>query len=99
MRRVTRTSAAERDLEEIFAWLLEHNSEWVDRVSEAFETKCDLLSTQPFIGSPRNDLFPGIRSVRVEWYIMFYEPLDDQILVHRIIHNSRNITPDYFPSN
>jgi toxin ParE1/3/4 len=98
MRRLTRTDAAERDLEEIFAWLLEHNPAVIDRVAEAFEAKCTLLATQPLMGRARDDLFPRIRSVIVEWYVVFYEPFDDQILVHRILHCSRNITPDHFPS-
>jgi toxin ParE1/3/4 len=96
VRRVTRTPAAEQDLEEIFTWLLENNPAVVDRVSNALEAQCTLLATQPYIGRPRDDLMPGIRSVVVEWYIVFYEPSDDQILVHRIIHSSRNITPDHF---
>jgi toxin ParE1/3/4 len=97
MRQIYRTSAAERDLEEIFAWLLEHHPTSIDRVAEAIEAKCNLLASQPFMGRTRNDLFPGMRSVVVEWYTLFYEPSDDQILVHRIIHSSRNITPEQFP--
>ena len=96
MPEVTRTPAAQRDLDEILEWLVERDEATADRFAAALEARCSLLASQPNTGRRRDDLLPGLRSVVVEWYVVFFEPTPDAVIVHRIIHGSRNITPDSF---
>jgi toxin ParE1/3/4 len=72
MRRVVRTAAAERDLEEILEWLHDHSPTVAERLPGALEARCRLLASQPMTGRARDELRPGLRSVVVEYYVVYF---------------------------
>jgi toxin ParE1/3/4 len=83
-------------LTQILAWLEEHSPAAAERFADAFEARTALLTSQPNTGRERDDLHPGLRSVVVEGYVVFFEPTNDDIIIHHVLHGSRNITPDLF---
>jgi toxin ParE1/3/4 len=91
MRSVVRTAAAERDLEEIMEWLYEHSPTVAERFPTALDSRCRLLATQPMTGRARDELRSGLRSVVVEYYVIFFLVTDDEIQIRRIVHGSRDL--------
>jgi toxin ParE1/3/4 len=90
VRTVTRTAAAERDLEEILEWLHDHSPTVAERLPTALDARCRLLASQPFTGRARDELQPGLRSVVVEYYVVFFVVTDDEVQIRRIVHGSRD---------
>ncbi len=72
MRRVTRTAAADHDLEEIMEWLYEHSPAVAERLPAALDARCRRLASQPMTGRARDELRPGLRSIVVEYYSVFF---------------------------
>jgi toxin ParE1/3/4 len=51
----------------------------------------DMLSRHPQAGRPRDDLFPGCRSIQVEQHVIyFHQPRADEIEVLRILHHRQD---------
>lgn len=87
---------AEQDLEEVQDHIAAHNARAATRLIDAIERRCQGPSQQPLVGRDRSDLLPGMRSVVVGKYLIFYRPTDDGIEVVRVLHGARNITPSLF---
>lgn len=96
MRRIVRGDTAERDLEEIFSYLDDHSPPAADRFIAKLDSVTLLLASQPHIGRTREDLVSEMRSMVVDKYIVFYTSTDEEVSIVRIIHGSRNITPEQF---
>jgi len=96
VRQVIRSDHAERDLDEILTYLAQYSIPAADRFAVELADWCRLLPSQPMLGRNRDDLHPGMRSVVIERYVMFFLSTATEIQVVRIIHGSRNITPDMF---
>jgi len=63
---------------------------------DAIERQCQQLDQFPGIGRDRSDLAPGLRSVVVQRYLIFFRPINGGIEVVRILHGARNIDPSLF---
>lgn len=96
MAAVVKTPEAQYDLQEIIAWLDEHSPAAADRFVEAFEADTQLLGNHPRMGRARDDLLPGLRSIVVGNYIVFFRTKNSQVEILHVIHGSRDITPDMF---
>ncbi len=60
----------------------------------AIDQALDMLSTHPLAGRPRDDLFPGCRSIQVEQHIIyFHQPRADEIEVLRILDHRQDASP------
>jgi toxin ParE1/3/4 len=89
---------AERDLEEIRDYIATDNPEAAERVWQAFLDTADLLARNVDIG--RHILNASPRHADVRWfvvprfrnYLVFYRPLQDTILVLRVLHASQDWT-------
>lgn len=90
---IFRTERAERDFREIVFYLDDKSPAAADRFVDAIEQKLHLLSDFPLMGRSREELAPGLRSVIVEKYVLFYRVEADSIQVVRILHGRRD-----FPS-
>jgi toxin ParE1/3/4 len=88
---VVRTDQAETDLAEIFDYLDEHNTQAAERLAEAIDERCRLLSQFPEMGRSREELAPGLRSVVIEPYVLFYRVTATAVEVLRILHGARDI--------
>jgi toxin ParE1/3/4 len=91
MSRVLRSSLAERDLEEIWAYIARDNPAAASRVIRAIAGKCQLMAMQPELGELRPELAPRLRSFLVGNYVVVYWPMSDGIEIARVIHAARDI--------
>src|SRR5262245_21954880 len=91
MLQVIRTEQAEADLEQILDYLEERSPAAAERLAAAIDERCQLLGTVPALGSPRDDIRPGLRCVVVQRYVLFYRVTEQAVEVLRILHGSRDI--------
>jgi toxin ParE1/3/4 len=88
---VVRTDQAETDLAEILDYLEERSPQAAERLATAIDDRCSLLSQFPHMGRAREELGPGLRSVVVESYVLFYRVTETAVEVLRILHGARDI--------
>src|SRR5437870_2491556 len=88
---VVRTDQAETDLAEILDYLEERSPQAAERLATAIDDRCSLLGQLPQMGRTREDLGPGLRSVVVERYVLFYRVTATAVEVLRILHGARDI--------
>lgn len=95
MTEVSRTRTALRDLDEIWDYIARDNpdaaSQLIDRVAE----RCCLYAEQPLLGAACPQLATDLRQFPVGNYVVFYRPLEDGMLVVRVLHGARDI-PNVF---
>jgi plasmid stabilization system protein ParE len=56
-----------------------------EQFAEQFEKICELLPRHPEVGSHRDDLNPGVCSVLIQRYVMFYRRRGNSVEVLRIL--------------
>jgi toxin ParE1/3/4 len=88
---VVRTHQAEKDLAEILDYLDERSPRAAERLAAAIDDRCNLLGELPEMGRLREELAPGLRSVVVERYVLFYRVTATAVEVLRILHGARDI--------
>ena len=89
---------AEADLDEIWLYIAKEsqNAQRADTFLDRFAALFLRLAENPYLGRRRDELRPGYRSFPVGEYLVFYRVAgNDQIVVLRIIHGSRDI-PSFF---
>lgn len=95
--KILRSPEAERDIIEIGSFIAETSLEYSDLFLKAIETTLMALVRMPRAGVTRtfrNPKYAGIRVWRVkgfEKYLIFYRPLNDGIIVLRLIHAARDL--------
>jgi len=50
-----------------------------------------MLAESPSAGRTREEFQPGLRSFPVGSFVVFYRPIEDGILVVRVLHGARDI--------
>ncbi len=88
---VIRTDQAKADLREILSYLEERSPPAADDLLEVIEQRCALLGLFPKIGRTRDELMPGLRSIAIEKYLLFYRITAETVEVVRILLGSRDI--------
>ena len=83
---------AERDYENI---LLYTERTWGEEQSATYQASIaqalSALRDHPQAGRPRDDLFPGCRSIRAEQHVIyFHQPRAGEIKVLRILHHRQD---------
>jgi toxin ParE1/3/4 len=95
MPRVLRRPLTAADIADIWDYIAEDSLDqadaWIDRLDETLQ----LLATQPKMGRARDELSPGLRSMPVGRYVIFYEPLHDGIDVVRVLHSARDVDAQF----
>lgn len=85
------SSEAERDLDEMDAWLTEN---WgplaAANVIEAVLLRIAALADLPLAGAPRPELGKAVRFVTARRYVIYYEARADELTVLRILHAARD---------
>ena len=84
-------ASARRDLEEIEAWMAQHNPSRTVTFIESLADALDGLADMPLMGRARPEIRPGLRSIVHRSYVVFYRPTSEGILVLRVIHGARDI--------
>ncbi len=93
MREIFRTTLAERDLLDIWAYIAEDNCEAADRFLDTLESTFRSLADLPGMGRSRSEeLFvPGLRSFSVGRYMVFYYLNETgELVVMRVVHSARD---------
>ena len=91
MARVTRRPLAESDILEIWQFIADDSVAAADRWIDELDEKMALWATQPMMGRARDDLAPGLRSLALGRYVVFFVALADGIDVVRVMHGARDI--------
>lgn len=94
--RVWITSAAERDLEEIYDWIRDHDATAkADYVMDRLIRAAESIAALPNRGSRPRELPPGMhadyRQVFFKPYRVIYEVVGSDIFVHLIVDGRRNL--------
>lgn len=85
------------DLDEILDYTTEAwNEIQADRYVLGLRDGLEMLAEQPGLGRVRDDLHPGLRAFLYSRHIIFYQGAPWGIDVVRILHVSRDISPEEF---
>ena len=94
---VEKTSAARRDLLEIWRYLArEASADTATAQLLRIEDVADGLAAMPYSAQPRPELGPEIRSRRVGSYMVYFRPIPGGIEILRVLHGRRDIGPEKF---
>lgn len=90
MARVLQTSRAEEDLLEIWSYIADASLRAADAFMDKIAAVCQMLSENHVAGRLREELADRLRSFPVGNYVIFYRPIEDGIVVIRVLHGSRD---------
>lgn len=90
---VLKRPRAADDLIEIWDYIAEDNVARADAFIDDADAQFHLLLEQPMLGRSREELAPGIRSVPLGRYVIFYEVIPDGIAIVRVLHGARDLGP------
>jgi toxin ParE1/3/4 len=82
---------AKEDLQGIWDYLSQYSVTAADRIVETIAAAYLSLLDNPLRGRSREELLPGLRSLVVEKYLVFYQIEGEVIIVARIIHGARDL--------
>ncbi len=91
MHELIRTPQAEGDLLDIWSYIATRNPQAADEVLELIQQKCRLIAEFPNMGANRSELRPGVRSITVGNYVVFYRSTANEIEVLRVLHGARDL--------
>jgi toxin ParE1/3/4 len=98
MSRCQFTARAYQDLEDILEFIAKNNPSTAVRVVTTLERKCQMLAQFPEMGSPRDDLTPGLRSFSAMGsYVIFYQLTGDGVKIVRVLHGGRDLPALFRP--
>ena len=63
-----------------------------DAFLETLQHRFEPLCLHPEMGAARGHLAAGVRAVLHKRYLIYYQTTDEEIIIVRIVHGSRNIT-------
>ncbi|MFN3076965.1 MAG: type II toxin-antitoxin system RelE/ParE family toxin [Alphaproteobacteria bacterium] len=89
---IVRSRLARRDLLEIWEYIAADRSSAADRVLCEIAAKIALLETTPLLGTSRDELSPGLRSLPVSNHIVFYRHGTGVVEIVRVLHGARDVT-------
>ena len=92
---ILRTSQAHWDLVKVGIDVGRNNPGAADQLLDEIEARCRLLAQFPEMGRKWEELAPGLRSMVVGNYVIFYRPVADGIQVIRVLHGARDL-PRFF---
>jgi len=92
MSRARISRSAQRDLREIRAYIAEHGTaaaaaRWIGTL----RARCHRLADTPGMGWPREELGPGLRSLAVGDYLIFYKEVLGTVVIVHVVHGARDL--------
>ena len=91
MARLRISRSARADLNEIFVYIAKDSLESARRLHQGFQEKFKLLVRQPAIGRKREELRPGMRSLPLGNYVIFYQEMQGVLVILRVLHGARDV--------
>ncbi len=92
---ILRRPLALDDLEAIWHFIAEDNIDAADRWLDRIEAQLKLIATTPYIGRPRDEFVPGLRSFPIGRYVIFYLAMEAGIDIGRVLHASLDIESQF----
>lgn len=83
---------AQIDLLDIWDYIATDNPDKADEVSDIFHEKFELIAGTPKIGRQRPELGNSIRSFPTGNYLIFYQIIEGDVVIVRVLHSARDIT-------
>jgi toxin ParE1/3/4 len=85
---------AEEDLLDIWSFVAQESSaETADKLLREIDHACFALGAWPEYGRVRNEVREGLRSVRVNRYVVFYRVKKSAIQIVRVLDERRDVDP------
>jgi toxin ParE1/3/4 len=97
MPRILKTRQSREDYISIEDYIAPGSPQNAEMIIRLFDEKLAILAANNHIGRPRPELAPNLRSWNVHRFILFYRPIDDGIMLIRVLHASMDITARLFP--
>jgi toxin ParE1/3/4 len=97
--RLSTAPQAEADLDAIWYYIATESAstETADRFLDSITSRFLLLSRHPYLGRSREAEFgPGIRTLQVSEYFIFYTVDEDSVSILRIVHGRRDLSFVFF---
>ncbi|MBA3322861.1 MAG: type II toxin-antitoxin system RelE/ParE family toxin [Pyrinomonadaceae bacterium] len=91
MRTIKVAATATEDLQEIWAYVAQHDTQAANKLIKEITGKFALLRDFPQTGREQYKLLVNLRSFAVKDYLIFYQPFADRIEILRVLHGSRDI--------
>ena len=89
--RVLKRPLAEADLDDIWWYIAQDNPEAADRLLDRIGERCRALARFPEMGTNREDLMAGLRSLPIGNYLVFYLLIEHGIEIVRVLPGMRDI--------
>ena len=87
--RIRRSRQAQADANALWAYVAQHNVAAADRLIERIVSATDRLLLHPESGSPKFEIYPGLRSVPSFPYLIYYRVAEGVIEVLHLRHGAR----------
>lgn len=97
MPRILKTRQSREDYISIEGYIAQDSPQNAEMILRLFDEKLNLLAANHPIGRPRPELAPNLRSWNVHRFVLFYRPIEDGIILIRVLHASMDITSQLFP--
>lgn len=88
---VIRTPRAALDVIEILERMERRSSSAARRLEQSLRQRFELLGKVPGMGRSRDDLHPGMKSVVVDRYVIFFRVTDVAVEILRVLHGARDL--------
>jgi toxin ParE1/3/4 len=62
-----------------------------DEQVRSVDRACETLADWPHSGRARHELFPGVRSIAVDPYVVFYRVRNSEVEIIRVLHARRDV--------
>lgn len=96
MARILKTAKSSEDYEAIEEFIAKDSPQNAEEIIRRFEERLEFLARNRFLGLPRPELAPDLRSWPVHRYLLYYRPIADGLILVRVLHGSMDITPKNF---
>ena len=60
------------------------------------DERIEFLSRNNLLGRPRPELAPNVRCWNVHRFILYYRPIDDGVILLRVLHSAMDISAKHF---
>lgn len=91
-RQIVWSAVAEKDRKEILAYWIDRNGSRAFSLNlfKRINTMVGRLLSHPFMGRPSD--IAGIRVLKIDHYLLFYEVAEDAIIIHHLWHGRRDLS-------
>ncbi len=94
--RILRTRQSREDYLAIYEYIATDSPQNAAMILRLFDEKLAVLARNKHMGRPRPELAPNLRCWLVHRFVLFYRPIEDGIVLVRVLHSSMDISGRHF---